>query len=160
MWRMIAISIIAGILLLIGLAGVVLPILPGVPLSWLGLFIFAYATKFTAVPFTAVMVFLGLTIASVALDFILPILGAKHYKASKYGIGGAVIGLLIGPLLFNFAGIIIGPLLGAILGEWYYHRNSQALRSGFGVFIGFMAAMLLKLALVLVMIGYFVVGLV
>ncbi len=157
---MIWIAIISAILMLIGLAGVVLPILPGLPVAWVGLFIFAYGTGFQYLSPQTVLIFLGLTIASMFLEFILPLIGAKYYHASKYGIIGATVGMFIGPFAIGPLGIVIGPLVGAIVGEYYRHRQSkQALKSGFGVFAGFIFAMIVKLGISLSMLAIFAMAL-
>ena len=152
--------IVSIVFMLIGLAGVLLPFVPGVPLAWLGLFIYAYGTDFTTVSLQTVLIFLGLTIASVLLEFALPLLGAKKYKASKHGILGAAIGLLVGPLLFNVFGLVVGPFVGAVAGEYLGGHHKHALQSGTGTFIGFMLSLALKFVLTLVIIGYFVFALI
>ena len=149
--------IVSLLLMLIGLAGVLLPFLPGVPIAWLGLFVYDYGTGFDVLPQYTSLVFFILTVISIALEFALPILGAKKYKASKYGLLGAALGLLIGPFVAGPVGVIVGPLLGAIIGEYIAGKKSgQAFQSGFGTFVGFMVSVVLRLVLVFVMMGYFV----
>ena len=150
--------VVSILIMLIGLAGVVLPIAPGVPLAWLGFFIYDYGTHFAVVPHYASLVFLILMILSVVMEFALPIFTAKKLNASKNGLIGAVVGLFVGPFIFSFFGVIIGPLLGAIIGELIAGKQSQAFRSGLGTFIGFMISMALRTVLVLVMIGFFFVS--
>jgi len=152
--------IIAIILILVGLAGIFLPILPGTPIAWIGYFVYDYGTDFQVLPRYSSLAFFVLMVLSVVLDFILPIWGAKKYNASNQGLIGAGIGLVLGMLIFNVIGVIIGPLVGAIIGELIAGKENQAFRSGFGVFIGFMISMISRLILVLIMIGFFVFALI
>lgn len=150
--------IISILIMLVGLAGVLLPFLPGVPLAWVGFFIYDYGTNFEVLPHYASLIFFILMVLSVIMEFALPILGAKKYQASKKGLVGAALGLLIGPFVFNIVGVIIGPLIGAIIGELLAGKQQQAFRSGLGTFIGFMISMISRMVLVLVMVGVFAVA--
>ena len=151
--------IIVILLMIIGLAGVLLPFLPGVPLAWLGFFIYAYSTDFKEISLTTTLVFLGLTILSILLEFALPLLGAKKYHASKHGMAGAAMGLAIGPFLLGPIGIVAGPFVGAVAGEFLNGNKKHALMAGGGTFVGFLLSLLLKLILTLVMIGFFIFSL-
>ena len=82
--------------MLVGLAGVVLSILSGILVAWLGLFVFAIDTGFERISVAAVVVFFILTVFTSALDFAAPMLGARRYKASKFGVLGAFLGSLVG----------------------------------------------------------------
>ncbi|MEK7641009.1 MAG: DUF456 domain-containing protein [Patescibacteria group bacterium] len=147
-------------LLLVGLAGIFLPFLPGVPLAWLGIFIYAYAKDFTSISLKTVLIFLGLTAFTLVVDFAAPMIGAKKYHASKFGVLGSSIGLLIGLIVLGPIGIIAGPFLGALLGELAAGRKSQeAIHSAKGALIGFLAGSLIKMIIVLVMIGFFIAAL-
>lgn len=147
---------ISAFIILVGVIGVIVPILPGVPLSWLGLFIYAYFTHFTTISLRVTIILLVLTVVVTILEFLLPILGAKQHRASKYGLWGAALGMLVGPFVLGPVGIILGPFLGAILGESYAGKNEQSLQSGIGVFIGFMLSMGAKFIVALVILGFFV----
>ncbi len=158
--KIILLFIVSLILMLAGFVGVVLPFLPGVPLAWLGLFIFAAATHFTYLSLTIVLVFLGLAVMTLILDVITPSLGAKKYQASKWGVIGALLGSLLGIAFFGFPGIIIGPLLGALLGELFARKTiEQAAQSAWGAFLGFLAGTLIKAVLILIMVGFLIVSL-
>ena len=151
--------LISLILMLVGLAGVILPFLPGVPLAWLGLFIFAISTHFANIPLITVLVFLGLAVIILILDLIIPSLGAKKYQASQWGVLGAFFGSLLG-IFFGFPGIVIGPLAGAVLGELLARKTiEQATQSAWGAFLGFLAGTLIKAILILIMIGFLVISL-
>lgn len=144
----------------VGFLGIFLPILPGVALAWLGLFIYAVTQNFEPISLTTVLVFLGLTLFTWITDFLAPMIGAKRYHASRYGVIGSSLGLLVGVLMLGPIGIIAGPFLGAIAGELAAGRKSQeAIQSAIGTFIGFLAGSLVKLVVVLVMFGFFIASL-
>jgi len=84
----IALIILCSVLMVVGLLGVILPVLPGIPLSWLGLFIYALGTSFERISIATVVIFFILTVFTLILDFVAPMLGAKKYQASKLGIFG------------------------------------------------------------------------
>ena len=148
------------VLMFLGLVGVIVPFLPGVPLAWLGIFIYAVSTNFEKISLTAVLVFLALTVLLFFLDLLAPMLGAKKYKASKYGILGVFLGAILGIIFFGPLGIIIGPLAGAFLGELLANKKpEQASKSAFGAFLGFIISALIKLIIILIMIGFFIFSL-
>jgi uncharacterized protein YqgC (DUF456 family) len=98
----------------------------------------------------------ALTAVVTALDYIVPAAGAKKFGASRTGFWGAVFGMLLGLLLLPPLGMILGAFFGAIGGElWAGKQTSQALRAGWGVFLGVIAGMLLKLIAAGIMTFYF-----
>ena len=145
-----------GVLLVIGgIAGSFLPLLPGPPLAYAGLLIQQFRTD---APFTTkfLLIWAGITIIILILDFLVPLWGTKKYGGSKYGIWGCAIGFLLafwmGPV-----GVILGPFIGAFIGELIYQQNSQkALRAAKGAFLGFLFGSLLKFISCLVM-GYYLI---
>jgi uncharacterized protein YqgC (DUF456 family) len=156
----ILLAILCFILMAAGLLGIFLPILPGVPLAWLGLFIYAIGTGFDRISILTTVVFFILMLLSLLLDLLAPMLGASKYRASRYGIISAFIGLIIGIIAFGFWGIIVGPFAGAFLGELITKRPPrQAFRSAIGTFLGFIAGSLIKTILVLIMLGFFIASL-
>ena len=155
----VVLAIICATLMIIGLLGVVLPILPGIPLSWLGLFIYAIGTGFERISLTTTIVFFILMLISLAIDFFAPMLGARKYKASRMGIIGAFVGITVG-IFFGIWGIILGPFVGALLGELISGKGAkQAFGSALGTFIGMILGSLLKIVIILVMAGFFIASL-
>jgi hypothetical protein len=147
--------ILSIVLMVVGLAGVVLPFVPGVPLAWLGLFIYASATGFETISWLVIIVFLVITLILTALDFLAPMWGARKYKASKWGTLGAFLGAIIGVFTLGIWGIIFGPFLGAIAGELIAGKGKkQALKSAWGTLVGFILGTLVRLVVVLVMFGF------
>lgn len=140
--------------ILIGLLGSVLPVLPGPPISYAGILLLhfssyaQYSTRF-------LIVFAALTAVVAVLDFMIPVWGTKQFGGSKYGAWGAAIGVMVG-LFMGPAGLVLGPFLGAVIGEIISGRTShEALRSGFGSFIGFITGTLMKIVLSLILAFHF-----
>jgi uncharacterized protein YqgC (DUF456 family) len=150
------ILLIAGIILmLIGIIGCLVPVLPGPPISFAGL-ILLHLSRFGNFSPTALLTLGGIALVVTLLDFIVPVWGTKKFGGSKYGIRGATIGLVIG-LFLGPLGLIIGPLLGAFVGELIFKDNiNYALKAGFGSLLGFLTGIGLKLAASLIMAFYFV----
>ena len=144
-------------LMLLGLIGSVLPVLPGPPLSFLGLLLLALIRGFSpplTTPLILIMAFV--TLAITLIDHFLPMFGAKRYGASKWAVWGAVIGMIIGFFYPPF-GVLIGTFIGAVLLEWIVQKKKgQALKAGWGVFISFLWGTALKLGICGIMAYYFV----
>jgi hypothetical protein len=147
--------ILAIILLILGIIGCLAPVLPGPPLSYLGL-ILLHVTKFADFSSTLLITMAVVVVVVSILDYIVPIWGTKKFGGSKYGTRGATVGLVIGLFLGPF-GIVIGPLVGAIVGELIFKDDMKyAIRAGFGSLLGFLTGIGLKLATSLLITFYFV----
>ena len=141
--------------MLVGIAGCVLPLLPGPPLSFLALLIQQFNSPN---PFTTkfLITWAVITVIVTLLDYLIPVYGTKKFGGSKYGVWGCTIGLFVG-LFIGPWGIILGPFIGAFIGEIIANNNSStALKSAFGSFIGFVFGTLLKLVAFFVM-GWYLV---
>lgn len=150
------ILLILGIIfMIIGIIGCLVPVLPGPPLSFIGL-IFLHLTRFGQFA-TSTLIILGtIAVLVTVLDYIVPVWGTRKFGGSKYGTKGATIGLIVGFFLGPL-GIIIGPLLGAFVGEMIFRDDlNYAFKAGFGSLLGFLASIGLKLAASFVMTYYFV----
>ncbi len=130
-----------------GVIGCILPVIPGPALSFISLFIISYAKNWEVFS-TAFLVTMGIfTILLTILDYAVPIFGAKKFGASKSGIWGSMIGMLLGFIFFPPFGIFIGTFFGALAGELIAGKDSKkALRAGWGSFIGNITAIGIKLA--------------
>ncbi len=140
--------IILGLLVaLVGLAGCILPVIPGPPLSFLALLILSYAKNWEPFSSAFLIIMAGLAIVLTIVDYVVPAAGAKRYGASKVGVWCSIIGMLIGLFFFPPWGMLIGAFVGAFAGELVVGKEGKkALRAGWGVFIGNMVGIGLKLA--------------
>jgi uncharacterized protein YqgC (DUF456 family) len=151
--------LIGGLLVIAGIAGCVLPVLPGPPLGFVGLILLWWARDWQAGSFgvTEVAVLGILAGAVTVLDLVLPVWGAKRYGASRAGLWGSVLGMLAGMLWFPPFGMLAGAFVGALAGEFLVgKREGEAAKAAWGVFVGTMAGVGLKLA-VSIAIGVFYV---
>jgi len=145
--------------MLIGLFGIVLPFIPGVPLVWLGLLVYAIGTGFETISTLAVIIFFILTALTLTFDFVAPLLGVKKYKASGWSILGAFLGFIAGVIAAGFWGVILGPVIGAFLGELVNKRDlKQGFQAALGAIAGSILGALLKVITALIMIGYFIIS--
>ncbi len=148
--------VLAAMLVLVGIAGTVLPVLPGAPLVFLGLVLAAWIDGFQRVGWLTLALLAALTLASVGVDFVAMSLGAKRVGASRQAVIGAAIGTVAG-LFFGLPGILAGPFVGAAAGEYLARRDAiQAGRVGLGTWLGLALGAAAKLALAFAMLGLFV----
>lgn len=150
--------VVATVLVLVGLAGVILPALPGVPLVFTGMLVAAWAGDFQRIG-PVPLVFLGLlTALSVVVDVVASAAGAKRVGAGPAAVWGAVLGTLIG-IFFGPIGLLAGPFLGALLGElWHTRAIRRAAHVGLATWLGLVLGTVLKLALAFAMLGLFVLA--
>jgi hypothetical protein len=150
--------IAASLLLIAGFAGIVLPALPGVLLVFAGLVFAAWAEGFAYVGWGTISILAALTIASYVIDALAGLLGAKRFGAGKYGLIGATIGTLVG-LALGLPGIILGPFIGAVLGELYAQKDLRSAGiAGLGVWIGIAVGTATRIAIAFVMVGVFLLA--
>ncbi len=140
-----------------GILGSFLPILPGPPISWLGLLMLYLIPEITF-NYT----FLGITLAIAAiifaLDYVIPIIGTRYLGGSRAGAIGSTVGLIVG-LFFPPLGFLIGPFIGAFLGEILFNSKSNskhAFKSAVGSFIGFLASTFMKALVSIIYLGLFI----
>jgi len=147
--------IIAGIVLLLsGIAGCLIPFLPGPPLAYASLILLQLSSY---KPYTGNFLIIWALVTALVLlaDYYIPIWGTKKFGGTKSGVWGATIGLIAGIFVFPPFGLMIGPFLGAFAGEMLNKQGSEkAFRSAFGSFIGFVTGTLMKLGISIVM-GYY-----
>jgi uncharacterized protein YqgC (DUF456 family) len=146
--------IIGIIIMILGIIGCLVPVLPGPPLSFVGLLILHF-TKYGHFTGWTLIIFASIAIVVSILDYLVPIWGTKKFGGSKYGTRGAAVGLIIG-LFLGPVGIIIGPFIGAVTGEMIFRDDfNYALKAGFGSLLGFLTGIGLKLAASFIMTFYF-----
>jgi len=151
--------VVAALMVLTGLAGIILPILPGVVLIFAGMLLAAWVGDFVVIGPWTVGILAGLTLLSVLVDVLASVAGAQRVGASRQALLGALLGSLVG-LLFGLPGLILGPFVGALLGEYLHVRDlSRASQVGVATWVGLLLGALLKAALAMVMLGVFIFAL-
>ncbi|MEJ1098539.1 MULTISPECIES: DUF456 domain-containing protein [unclassified Pseudoxanthomonas] len=147
--------VLAVVLILVGIAGVVLPALPGLPLVFLGMLLAGWAGDFQQIGWGVLVVLGLLTLVSVGVDVFATVVGAKRVGASRKALLGAVLGTFAG-LFFGPVGLFAGPFVGALLGElWHSRELGQAAKVGLGTWLGIVVGVVLKLGLAFAMLGLF-----
>lgn len=153
-----AILLILGLCCIVGgIIGSFLPVLPGPPLSWLGLLLL-YFTDAVPMNYWVLGITLVISIGMVVLDYVIPAKGTKRYGGSKYGIWGTNIGLVIGIFIPVPFGFVIGAFLGALTGELIYNSSDhkRAVKAATGSFIGFLASTFMNLMVCLLFLGIYI----
>jgi uncharacterized protein YqgC (DUF456 family) len=150
--------IIAVLLIIAGMLGTLFPGLPGVPFVFLGLLLAAWADHFERVGALTIIVLAVLTLASVGFDILATSLGTKRAGASRLAVAGAILGALAG-LFFGLPGIVLGPFLGALAGEYLNRRDlRRAGKAGLGAWAGLVIGTAARVALAFAMLGIFIVS--
>lgn len=151
--------VLAGVLMLVGLAGTLLPMLPGIPLMLAGMLLAAWAEDFTRISGVTLLILTVLTALSFVIELAAAALGVKRAGASRKAIAGAALGTLFGFFL-GFVGLLVGPFVGAVAGELLARNEpGQALKAGVGAWLGFIVGTVAKLAVAFAMLGVFVTAL-
>lgn len=148
--------VLAASLVMTGVAGMALPVLPGAPLLFLGLATAAWAENFTYVGYGTLAILAALAVLTYVVDFFAGMLGARQFGASPRAMVGAGIGAVVG-IFLGIVGILIGPFIGAVIGELSARRELVAAGMvGIGTTIGLLLGVAAKIAIGLTMIGIFV----
>jgi hypothetical protein len=146
---------LAVLLVLSGIAGMILPALPGSPLLFAGLVCAAWAEDFAYVGWRTLTLLGGLAVLAWLADFIAGAFGAKRFGASNRAMVGAAIGAVVG-MFFGIPGLLLGPFIGAMAGELTARSDLRAAsRAGVGAFLGLVLGTAAKMALAFAMIGIF-----
>jgi len=148
-------------LFIAGVAGTVLPLVPGAPLIFAGALLYAWHSNFARVGWPTLLFLLILTGLSQVLEPLASLIGAKKYGAKSSGLWGAFLGGILGLLVGGIFGLIIGPFVGAFALEMIRGRNvREAFDVGFGTLIGFLGGMVGKILIALLMIAVFLISLI
>ncbi|MCM1035277.1 MAG: DUF456 domain-containing protein [Paludibacter sp.] len=140
----ILLCILAAVCLLVGLAGCILPAIPGVPLGYVGLLLLQ-PTERVQYSTTFLLIWAIVVVVIQVLDYIIPAWGTKQFGGSKAGVWGSTFGLIIG-LFVGPWGIVLGPFVGAVIFELINGKNTQtAIKAGFGSFVGLLTGTIIKL---------------
>ena len=148
---------IAVLLVAIGIAGLIIPVIPGPPILFAGLFTAAWAEDFAHVGWVTLTILGGMAVLAYAVDFLAGAFGAKRFGASPRSVLGAALGAMVG-IFFGIAGVLLGPFIGAVVGELSVRSGVRAAgRAGFGATLGLALGAAAKLAVGFAMIGVFLV---
>jgi hypothetical protein len=151
--------ILCAALIVAGLAGTVLPVLPGTVLVWAGIVLGAWIDDFQRVGTTTLVVVTVLAALAWMLDYVAGLLGARKAGASRQALLGAAIGTVVG-LFMGVVGVLFMPLVGAALGEYLAQKDQhRAVRVGVATWLGIMLGLLAKVVLAFIMVGLFVAAL-
>ena len=151
--------VLSAVLVLMGLAGTVLPLLPGTLLVWAGLLLGAWIDDFTRVSVLAVVFITLLAALAWALDFVAGLMGAKRAGASRLALVGAAVGTIVG-IFMGLVGVLFMPLVGAAIGEYWAQKDQQrAAKVALATWVGLLVGMVAKIAISFVMVGIFLVAL-
>ena len=146
-------------LIVLGLAGTVLPVLPGTLLVWGGIVLGAWIDDFTRVSGTTVAVVSALGVLAWGLDYAAGLMGAQKAGASRLALVGAAVGTVVG-LFMGLVGVLFMPLVGAAVGEYLAQRNhTRAARVGVATWIGVMVGLIAKVVISFIMVGVFAAAL-
>lgn len=148
--------IIAFLVIIAGIGGCVLPVIPGPPIAYVGILVLHFGMEDSEFSATYLIIHALVAIAITLLDYVVPVWGTKKFGGTKYGTWGSTIGLIVGAFVLPPAGlalgpfglitIILGPFAGAVIGELIGGmESSKAMRAGMGAFVGFLAGTLMKL---------------
>jgi uncharacterized protein YqgC (DUF456 family) len=142
---------------LLGVIGSFIPVLPGPITGWIGL-LMLHLTKVIPMDWTFLGITLGVAILIWGIDFIIPAWGTKKFGGSKYGIWGTILGLIIGLVFLGPLGIIVGPFLGAFVGELIHDStdSKRAVKAAFGSLVGFMLSTGLKFLVSIIFLGLYI----
>lgn len=151
--------LLSAVCMLIGLIGCIVPSIPGPPLSYCGLLLLHVASGVPLFSAPTLIAFFILTLCITVLEYAVPLMGARLYGASRYGMWGSIIGMVIGIIFFPPFGMIAGILFGAIIGELIGgYSSSKALRSGFFSFVATITIMILKFSTAVLMTYVYIRG--
>lgn len=145
------------ILCLVGIVGSLLPVLPGPPISWVGLLLL-YLTSIVPTNYWILVSTLAVAIIISVLDYVIPAAGTKRYGGSKAGAIGTTVGLIAGIIAPIPLGFLIGPFLGAFIGEFFFNNSTsgKALKAAYGSFLGFLASTFMKFIIACVFLGLYI----
>lgn len=153
-----ALWVLAIVMIAVGVAGTLLPALPGIPLMFAGMFLAAWIDDFTRTGWITLTVLGVLTVLSIVVDIAASALGARRVGASPRAIWGAAIGTVLG-IFLGLAGLLLGPFLGAVIGELSVHGKVDAAgRVGVATWLGLLFGAVAKIAIAFSMIGIFVLS--
>jgi len=154
LWSLVLICIVVGI------AGTLVPAVPGTPLVLLGIILAGWLTGFERISWVTIAIAIGLTVLSLVMDFVATSIGAKRVGASRYAVIGATLGTFAG-IFFLLPGLLIGPFVGAVAGELYAQKSlHEAGVAGLGTWVGLLVGTLIKIGIAFAMVGVLLIAMI
>ena len=151
--------VLCALLMVLGLAGTVLPVLPGTLLVWAGIVLGAWIDDFARISMTTLAVITVLAVLAWALDYAAGWMGAQRAGASKQALVGAAVGTVLG-LFMGFVGVLFMPLVGAALGEYLARKDhGRAAKVGVATWVGIVVGLVAKVVISFIMVGIFIAAL-
>ncbi|NLO21687.1 MAG: DUF456 domain-containing protein [Syntrophomonadaceae bacterium] len=145
-------------LILVGIVGTMVPLVPGIPLIFISIAAYGWYEGFQQITPKYLVIIGAITVLSVIIDYLSTSLGAKYTGSSKKGIWGAFLGTFLGVIFFPPLGILLGPWLGAFIGEYIELQDvGAAIKTGFGTVLGLFSGMIFNLILALIMLISFLI---
>lgn len=153
----IALIVLSFLFIITGIAGSILPGIPGLPISWIGILLLYFIPQLPYDWWILGISGVLMLLISIA-DFVLPSITTKKYGGSKYGIWGTNIGLIVGLIAPIPLGFIIGPFVGALIGELFFNKSDEAtsIKAATGSFIGFLASTFMKFVFSIMFLGLWI----
>lgn len=152
---MLVYKIMTTLLVIIGVLGIFLPVLPSTPVIFLGALVYSFSTGFTVFGLRDLIIMGGLVILAEGMQYFFSMIGAKKFGASKFGVVGGMIGLVVGLFTLGPIGLLVGPFAGAIISELIRGRVfNEAVRVGIGSLFGVLGGTLMTLIIALAMAGW------
>lgn len=143
-------------LFVVGLIGIIAPVIPSLPVIWAGILLYGFLTGFETVSVALIAITGAMAVIGTLVDFVAQVLGAKMYGASWIGMVGAVIGSIAGFVVANIIGLVVGAIIGTFFAEFLRHRERiAAARAAWGTLIGFLFGIVVKVGLSIAMIVLF-----
>jgi uncharacterized protein len=145
------------VLAVAGFLGCLIPMLPGPPLTFAALILLSFVKGWEPFTLNFLLVMAGLVVLTALLDYVIPALGARKYGATRLGVWGSAVGLIVGLVFFPPFGMFLGGMAGAVVGELLAgRRGGEAFRAGWGVFLGSMVSTGFRMSLAAVMLFFYV----
>jgi len=153
----IVLLVLGFVLMIAGILGSFVPVIPGPPLSWVGL-LMLHLTEAVELNITFLVITFIIAIGIAILDYFIPAMGTKRFGGSRSGAIGTTVGLIIGLIFLGPFGILIGPFAGALVGELVFNQTESkaAFKAATGSFIGFLASTFIKLIVAIIFLGLFI----
>ncbi|NOX38850.1 MAG: DUF456 domain-containing protein [Calditrichaeota bacterium] len=144
--------IVALICIAVGLVGTLIPLLPGIALIYVGYLVWGLVSGWSDYGWTTMVVLGIVTTLTYVMDYLAGAVGAKKFGATSAGVWGAIIGAVVGFMILSIWGLILGPFVGAVVGEMLVGRSQQeAWKAGWGAFLGFLASSVFRLIIGFIM---------